>query len=788
MTALHHKLARDLWQMRGQMLAICLVMACGVATFVMSLSTLASLQRTQNSYYEDYRFAQVFAHLKRAPNSLADRIAEIPGVALVQRRVVEQVTLDVQDMVEPAVGRLVSIAERRIPGLNELYLRSGRYIEPGRTGEVLVSEGFADAHRLQPGDSVVAVINGRRQELRIVGVALSPEYIYQIRTGDLLPDDRRFGIFWMGYTDLAAAFDMRDAFNDVCLILTPDASEPEVLLRLDRLTEPYGGLGAYGRADQPSHKFVANELNELWGMAIVVPGIFLAVTAFLLNIVVSRLVSTQREQIATLKAFGYTRWEVGFHYLEMVLLIVVLGTGLGLIVGAWLGRGVTELYTRFFHFPIFSFELGGGVLIMTLAVTGAAAVLGTISAVNRAIQLPPAEAMRPEPPASYRPTAIERAGLQRWLAPGARMIVRNLERRRWKALLSCFGIALGVAVLILGSFMKDALDYALESQFYFAQRYDLSIAFVEPASGRVQYEIEQLPGVRLCEPFRSLSVRLRAGHRTRRVGLLGVRRNGELFRLMNIDREEISVPSGGVVLSAKLGELLDVGVGDRLVVEVLEGERPVREVTVSALIADFEGTAAYMDIDAINRLMRESAVLSGAFLAVDSSHEGELYRTLKESPRVAGITIKGAALRSFQQTVAENLLRMRTFNVIFASVIAFGVVFNSARISLAERSRELATLRVIGFTRTEISTLLLGELAVLTVAALPLGLALGYALAALVIHVAYDTELFRIPLIVDRSTYAFAVTVTLITAFLSGLIVRRMLDRLDLVAVLKSKE
>jgi putative ABC transport system permease protein len=788
MNALHRKLIRDLWQMRGQMLAISLVMACGVATFVMALSTLQSLRRTQQTYYERYRFAQVFTSLKRAPQALADRIAAIPGVVRVQTRVVEHATLDVAGLAEPAVGRLVSIPERPGPGLNELYLRRGRYIEPGRTGEVLVSEGFATAHRLHPGDSIRAVINGRRHALRIVGIALSPEYIYAIRAGDLLPDDHRFGIVWMGHTDVAAAFDMQGAFNDLCLTVMPGTSEADVLRRLDRLTAPYGGLGAYGRAEQSSHKFLANELKELRGMALVVPSIFLGVAAFLLHIVLSRLVDTQREHIAALKAFGYTRWEVGGHYLEMAVVMVLLGAVIGTAAGVWLGRSVTALYTRFFHFPLFTFALGSDVLLLALGISGTAAILGTLAAVRRAVGLPPAAAMRPEPPASYQPTVLERMGVQRWLSPGGRMIVRHLGRRPWRALLSCVGIALALAMLILGSFMKDALDFALESQFYLAQRQDLSIAFVEPASASALHDVAHLPDVRRCEPFRSLSVRLRAGPRSRRVGLLGVHGDGQLFRLLDIGRRAIAVPSDGVILSAKLGELLDVTVGAPVVVEVLEGERPVREVLVAGLIADFEGTAAYMDIGAVHRLMQESAVLSGAFLAVDTQREEALYRTLKHSARIASVTIKGAALRSFQRTVAENLLRMRAFNILFASIIAFGVVYNSARISLAERSRELATLRVIGFTRGEISLLLLGEFAVLTLAAIPVGVALGYGLAAVVIHLAYDTELFRIPLIVHRWTYGFAVTVILLAALLSGLMVRRLLDRLDLVAVLKSKE
>lgn len=788
MTALDRKLVRDLWAMRGQVLAICLVMASGIATFVMSLCTLESLKRAQSTYYERYRFAQVFAHLKRAPNSLAERIAEIPGVARVQARVVVSVTLDVKGLAEPAVGRLISIPERPKIDLNDLHLRAGRYIEPGRTGEVLVSEGFAQTHGLMPGDDVAAVVNGRMQRLKIVGIALSPEYVYLIREGDLLPDDRRFGVFWMGYTDLAAAFDLRDAFNDVSLALEPHAVEAEVILRLDRLLGPYGGLGAYGRADQPSHKFVANEINELRGMALVVPVIFLSVTAFLLHVVVDRLISTQREQIATLKALGYTRYEVGWHYLKLVLLIVVLGSALGIIVGARLGHSVTDMYTRFFHFPVFRFHLDLSVIVLGLVISAGAGIAGTVGAVWRAVRIAPAVAMQPEPPAAYRPTIVERVGLQRFFSPSARMIVRQLERRPFKATLSVCGIALAVAVLILGNFMVDALDYVMDSQFQFAERQDLSVGFVEPTSGRALFEIAGLPGVSRCEPIRVLPVRLRAGHRSRRLAIMGIDPQGSLFRVMDVKRRPVLVPDEGVVLSAKLGELLDVRAGDRLTIEVLEGSRPVRELAVAGLVDDFAGISAYMDIQAVQRLMREGNVVTGAFLRADSAHRHDLYRALKGTPRVASVTLKMAALRMFQRTVAENLLRMRTFNVLFATVIAFGVVYNNARISLSERSRELATLRVLGFTRAEISLILLGELAILVVVAIPFGLVLGYGLAALVIRLAYDTELFRIPLVVSDWTYAFAATVTLVAALVSALVVRRRLDRLDLVAVLKCKE
>jgi putative ABC transport system permease protein len=787
-TALDKKLLRDLWQLKGPAVVIGLVIACGVATFVMSLCTQSSLSHTLDSYYERYRFAQVFAHLKRAPDALASRIAEIPGVAQVQTRVVEDVMLDVPGLAEPALGRLISVPERSGPELNDRYLRAGRRIEAGREGEVLVSEGFALAHRLEPGSDVAAVINGRKRHLRVVGVALSPEFIYLIREGDILPDDRRYGVFWMGQTDLAAAFDMKGAFNDLSLTLAPGSSVPEVIARLDRLLERYGGLGAFGRADQSSHKFVANELNELRGMALFVPTIFLSVAAFLLNVVVARLVGTQREQIAALKAFGYSRAEVGWHYLKLVLLIVSAGVLLGTAVGVQLGRGLAVMYMRFFHFPLLEFRLDGGVVVSALLASGGAAVGGTLGAVYRAVRLPPAEAMRPEPPASYRPTLIERAGLAPLLSPAARMILRHLERQWVRTLLSVTGIAMAVAVLVLGNFMVDALDHVMETQFAVAQRQDVTVALAEPTPARALDDLLHLPGVTACEPFRALPARLRSEHRSRRLGVTALRPDGRLYRLVDIDRHPVPLPPDGLVMSSKLAEILTVRVGDRVTVEVLEGRRPVREVPVTGLVSDFTGVAAYMDIRAANRLMSEGDEVSGAYLAADPGQIGTLYSTLKNTPRVPSVTVKGAALESFRSTVAENLLRMRMFNVIFAVIIAFGVVYNNARVALAERSRELATLRVIGFTRAEISLILLGELAVLTAVAIPAGLVLGRGLAWFLITHAYDTEMFRIPLVISRFTFAFAAAVTTAAAVASGLLVRRGLDRLDLVAVLKSKE
>lgn len=787
MQALNQKLLRDLLHLRGQAIAIILIVTCGIASMVTMLSAYDSLQLSQQTYYDRYRFAQVFVQLKRAPESLAVRIGEIPGVRQVQTRVVVDVNLDVPDLAEPATGRLISIPEQRTEILNDLFLRHGRYIQPGRRDEVLVSEVFAKANHLELGDTVGAVINERWQRLRIVGIALSPEYVYEIRGTELFPDNRRFGVMWMGREPLGTAFDLDGAFNDVALSLMPGANPAAVIYQLDQLLEPYGGLGAFGREDQVSHQFINNEIESLAGTAVFVPSIFLGIAAFLLNILLARLVSTQRDQIAVLKAFGYSNLAVGLHYLQLVVLITLVGAALGSALGLWAGAAITEYYTNFFHFPLLQYRAGWGLLTTAIGVSGAAAVLGTFTAVQRAVALPPAEAMRPEPPAEYRPTALERLGLQRLFSPPGRIILRNLERRPVQALLSMVGIAAAVAILVIGRYFEDATLHIIQVQFQTVQRDDVTLVFNEPLSARARFDLLQLPGVLRAEPFRAVPARLRFQHRTHLGGITGLPPDSQLHRLLDQDLNPVDLPPKGVVLTTKLAEILGVQVGDTLTVEVLEADRPIRRVTVVGQVDELIGLAAYMDIQALNQLMREGQTISGAYLAVDHQYLPRLYTQLKQTPAVASVALRQTLIDRFQDTIAGSFKVFTIVLILFATVIAFGVVYNMARIALSERGRELATLRVIGFTQGEVAFILLGEQALITVAAIPVGFGLGFGLAALITHL-YDWELFRFPLIVTRASYAFAFVVITAAAAGSGWIIRQQMNNLDLIAVLKTRE
>ncbi|AOY83273.1 FtsX-like permease family protein [Moorena producens JHB] len=788
MNSLDRKLLRDLWQLRGQVIAIALVVACGIASFVLARSAYSSLLLTQDTYYNRYHFAQVFASLKRAPENLKSQIAAIPGIAQTQTRIVVDVTLDVPGLTEPATGRLISIPERRISILNDLFISQGRYIEPGQGDEVIVSEAFAQANQLNLGDTMGAIINGRWEKLRIVGIALSPEYVYEVRgAGEIFPDNRRFGVVWIAREALGKAFDLDGAFNDVSLSLIPGAQEREIISRLDRLLQRYGGLGAYGREDQLSHQILADELSSLEVSATFMPSIFLAIASLLLHVVLSRLIGTQREQIAVLKAFGYSNLTIGIHYLKFVLAIVSVGGILGSMVGLGLGNGLTQAYAEFFRFPLLRYDVSSDLVATAIIVSFSAAAIGGLMAVRRAISLPPAQAMRPEPPAEFKPTIIERLGLKQFFSPAGRIILRNLERKPIQAFLSIMGIAVAVAILLTGLYIGDALTYLMDFQFRQVQREDLTIIFNQPRPARTRYEITHLPGVIRSEPFRIVPVRLRFDHHTYRSALTGIDPAGEFRRLLNKNWYTVHLPPDGVVMTTKLAEILGVTPGDTLTVEVLEGSRPVHQVPVVGLVDELIGVSIYMDIHALNRLMREGQTISGAYLSVDPHLASQFYYRLKRLPAITGITTREASLESFEEISAKHLQVFTAVLVIFACIITFSVVYNSARIALSERGRELASLRIMGFTRAEIAFILLGEEVILTLLALPIGFGLGYGLAALM-SLAYNSELYRFPLIITKDTYAFTFVIVIVAALCSGLIIRIKLNRLDLIAVLKTRE
>lgn len=784
---LDRKVLRDLWRSWGQVLAIALVIACGIALFIMSNGMVRSLEETRRAYYERYRFAEIFAPVKRAPEALVDDIAALPGVEAAEGRISSSVLIDLPNVAEPIRGAAVSLPDDRAPRLNRVFLRQGRMLEPRRGDEILLSEPFARAHGLEPGDTLATTMNGAKRDLRIVGLALSPEFIYNIAPGEFVPDDARFGVIWMGTEALSAAFDLEGAFNSAILGLGPNADPSEIIDDLDRLLKRYGGTGAFEQDDQISHKFVSGELDQLRTMGNILPPIFLGVAAFLLNIVVSRMIEREREQIGLLRAFGYSVPAIIAHYGKYVFVMALSGGILGCGTGIWLGRGLAEIYLQFFNFPFLIFQAGADLVAIGMLVAVGSAALAIAFAVFRILRLSPAVAMRPPTPMDYSSAFAEPPWIKRSVDQPSRMIVRRIVRQPVRAALAILGLAAATGLLVVGRFNFDAIETMIDVNFNIADRQDLTVTFAEPREDRVIHELASLNGVLIAEPFRSVSVRMVSGVVKKRQGLTGLIPGSRLSRPIDGDRRQIALPRHGVLLSTSLAEELGVAPGDLLTVEVLEGRQPVVSIPVTGIAEAFVGTPAYMRLDKLNEALGDGPQISGAYLQVDPSRSDEIYGLLKDRPFVAGVAVRDSTRRGLEILLDENLGTTTLINTIFAALIAIGVVYNGARVALSERRRELASLRVLGFTRGETSYVLLGELAVITLIALPLGLAFGYGLAWY-LTLSFSTDLYRIPLSISTATLGYAVLVVTVASLVTGALVNRDVNRLDMVSALKTRE
>ena len=787
MQALDKKLLRDFKRLWIQAMAIALVLACGVAILLTSIGMYAALSDTRAAYYERNRFADVFASATRAPLSLVSEIAEIDGVISVEPRISGAAILDLPGRVKSAVGHILSYPETGTPVLNVPLLINGRFPDPLAPDEVVVNAPFAEANAFRPGDTFSANIKGQKRTLIIVGTVLSPEFIYTIGPGALMPDNSSFGIIWMSKRAAGAAFDMDGAFNDLSLTLEPNHPTAQVIDALDDLLEPYGGYGAYDRTDHQSNAFLDAEISQLKGMASILPPIFFAIAGFLVSMVMSRIIALERSEIGLLKAIGYSDIEVCLHYLMLAGLIALVGVLLGWLAGTVLARALALQYAQFFNFPFVIFRVSYWVY----AAAGLAGLLttsiGAAQAALKAARLAPAVAMQPPAPARFKRSFVDDAMAHLHLSQSTIMILRSLLRWPLRSALTSLGLALAVASMIAATFLNDALDEIVDVAFYQTNRQDAMLLFSDDVPETALEDIRNLPGVLQAESQQFHAAILRKGHLSKKVAIETRRPGTDLSRILNSDWQPISAPPGGILLSYRLASQLGVQEGDILETEFRSGLRETHPLVVTGRVEQHFGLGAYMDLEYLNALFRQAPQMSVANVTLDDRYIDDLHATIKDTPSLSGIIEMNDNRRAFQDTINENIAVMNAIYIAIAVLITVGVAYNAARIQLSERARELASLRILGFSRGEVSYILVGEMMLIALMAQPIGWAIGAWIARAMTN-AFTSDLYAIPLVLEPSTFTRASLVVLCAAFVSVMIVRLRLDRLDLVSVMKTRE
>jgi putative ABC transport system permease protein len=780
--ALNRLLARELIALRVQAITIALVVACGVAAFIACFATYDSLQVSRDQYYSQARFAELFVSLRRAPRVITESLQQIAGIEAAQTRLQYAAPLRLPSVNDLLFARLISLPES--PGtaqVNRLTLRQGRWPEP-ESQEVLINEGFARARLVKPGDMVSAIIRGRDQTLTIVGIANSPEYILGAVEG-AMPDDRSLALIWMDEKRLEAALDMRASFNSLVVTLADDAQPDAVIAALDQLLAPYGSRGAYSRNEQASHRALNQEIGELKVFGTVLPSIFVAVAGFIVQVVMNRLVSAQRQQIAAIKALGYTSTRIAAHYLSLTSLITASGCAAGLLLGYFLGQWLTSMYTSIFHFGSFQYRVSPLHALIPCTVTLTAALLAGLLAVAAIVRMSAAQAM-------YEPAPTQAVALHaklQALSARQRMLVRGVWQRPWRALFTCLGTAGAVAILIGGTWWRDAFNHLIDVQFHAAMPADVNLGFIEHLPSAVAYELGRLPGVLDVETRGSIAVRLRSEHHSERTAIETLSEGSRLRRIINHAGQSVEVPKSGLLLGSHLADRLGVKPGDWLSVEFQEGRRQQRTVRVAGVFESLMGRNAFAHPSFITDLTGDIPSVTQASLQVPVQDQPALLEALRESPVLSAALSRQSILSAFRETSERTLKIITGVLSAFAAAIAVGVIYNSARIALAERRWELATLRVLGLTPNEVAPLLLAEIAAELLLAIPAGWLAGYAIALLMVALMSPEE-FSIPMVVGSRTYGWAALVALLSGLLSAAAVWRRLATTDLIAVLKTRE
>ncbi|PTX53816.1 putative ABC transport system permease protein [Litoreibacter ponti] len=787
MQAIDRKLLRDFKRLWIQAVAIALVLACGVAILLTSVGMYNALSETRAAYYERNRFADVFATATRAPLSLLSEIADIEGVLSVEARISGDAILDIPGRTRTSVGHILSYPENSDPVLNVPLLVSGRFPDPRSTSEVVVNAPFAEAHGFVEGDRFSANLRGHKRELTIVGTVLSPEFIYTIGPGAMMPDNAAFGIIWMPERAAAAAYDMTGAFNDLSLSLTAGLQTAPVIDALDTLLEPFGGLGAYDRTTHQSDAFLDAEISQLRGMAAILPPIFFGISAFLVSMVMGRIIALERSEIGLLKAIGYSNIEVCLHYLMLAGLIAVVGVAVGWVAGTILARDTATQYAGFFNFPYVIFRVSYWVY----AAAGLAGLLttslGATQTALKAARLAPAIAMQPPAPPRFKRSFIDEAMARARLAQSTVMILRSLLRWPVRSFLTSLGLAFAVASIVAATFINDALDEIVDLAFYQTNRQDAMLLFARDVPEAAVEDVRHLPGVLQAESQQFHVAILRHGHLSKRVAVESRRPGNDLSRVLDADSRLLDVPAGGIVLSERLAGHLDVQAGERIEVEFLSGRRETVELNVSGLVELHLGLGAYMDFETMNAMFRQAPRVSTVNVTLDTQQSEALHAAIKQTPQITGIVEMNENRKSFQDTIERNIVVMNTLYIGIAVLITIGVTYNAARIQLSERARELASLRILGFGRGEVSYILMGEMMLIALLAQPIGWLIGAWIAQLTTN-SFSSDLYAIPLVLNPATFALASLVVLVAAFVSVMIVRRRLDRLDLVSVMKTRE
>jgi len=791
-TVLLRKLLRDLFGRKGALLALVVIVMIGVGIFVAMAAVYRDLDGARRRYYAAYQLADFSVDLKRAPTRVVHEVATLPNVRAARGRVHLSARIDLAGVAEPISGTAISMPDQPAPVLNGMLLRTGTWFSDGRGKQVILDDAFAQAHRLVPGSRIRVLLLDKEHDLLVVGTAMSPEFVFVLPpAGGQAPDPARHGVLYLPERFLQESCDLDGAYNQV-VGLAHDSGRvalDNTLRAIEEMLDPYGVTNSTPIHEQPSARFLADELQGLQVSAKILPGVFLLVATLVLNVLMARLVAQQRSVIGTLKALGYSSGAITRHYLGFGVIVGSVGGVAGIGLALVLQELFLAMYRMFYRMPAIDSHLYPDVLATGFLISVVFAVAGTLKGVHRAASLAPAEAMRPPPPEKGGRVPPERIPWLwgplpfRW-----KMILSAVFRNPFRSSVSLFASVISTALVVATLGSLDALNYLMHYEFARVSHEDVTVSLRDPRGVGATPELGSLPSVSHTEAQLAVVCDLSNGPFRRRVGLTGLARGNRLRTPLDAAGQPIVAPDEGLVLSRKLAEILHVRPGERLRLRPLIGRRQRVEALVVGTVDSFLGLSGYADIAYLSRLLGESwsanVLLGTSFGGAGTS---AFFAALKERPSVVGVGERARSLTQFDESFGDMMGKSISVTILFAGLVAFGSVLNATLVSLSERQREVGTLRVLGYTPWQVSKIFSGESLLLNGVGILLGLVAGIGFAHL-LAMAYDTELYRFPVVIRASTLALSAVLMAGFVIVAQLIVYRLIRKLPWLDVMKIKE
>ena len=792
MRVLTKKLLRGLTLKKGQFIAVVSVVAIAIMLFIAMSNSYQNLRSSQLDFYNKNHFADYYFQVVKAPDRIIKQIENVPGVNKASGRITEDLALIKADD-SRATARIVTYDLEDENSLNSLYMLSGRIFSsnsPSGEIEAVVDPQFMAANRLLPGDQISIVKEGRKINVRVVGSATGPEFIYVVKDAvTMFPDPEIFGIVMLPNRQAQQVFNMSGQINQVLIDINPGVKEDEIVKEIEEILTPYGLLASYPRDDQISHSMLEAEIDGLQSIASVLPVIFLLIAAAIQFVIIRRMIKTQRSQIGIMKAIGYKNREIKGHYIIFSLLVGICGALAGTIFGLLISSYITDMYAMFFNLP-------EKILGYNLQVIGYAFLLSTVisagagwSAANTVAGIQPAESMRPETPKISSHSRMESMSFV-WsrLTPQWKMSIRSIRRNKGRFIVTLLGVVFAVTLMMMAFGTNDSVNYMMAKHFDLDRKYDLQVSFSNPVKEGDLLELSRLQGVEQVEGYFDLPVKISYQGRSEDELLTAYPLDLQLKNIFDSRNQPIKVPESGIMINKNTALKLGVKAGDEVTVETLlpMGPNHIEKIKIAGLNTQMFGGGSYINLQAANRIIKESGLVSGAMIKIEPGMEKQVENEVNKMMKVSSMLNREKERENLMSMMGSTVFVVGIM-VLFAIILGFAIIYNSSAISFNEREQEFASLKVLGFKSEEVSGILLKENILQCMLGIIIGLPAGGFLTKAYLT-SLSNDLYDMPAAVYPLSYLLSALGAVAFVIVAYRLAVRGIDRLNLVEVLKNRD